>query len=361
MNPDVIDDRVEREEQAQDEQFRQDLDSLYVMPLRILPLATTGLQRARMIKDTRLISAIEIFSDRTTGTGMVYLDDLKASAFGQSRQAFKSDKTMLNSVGHLNSFDVYSLRICLRDLQIEVESDEYLDLSSEKKRELADYMKTFTLPLIKQVYGTEDIDVEDAGDIVKMFSDPDVEVAIQKLRRLSEILNIGLQDIPKFLEDFSDIYLSLAYYQQYLDDITPKIITFVDEMRMLKTNWQMRQDPRLMACCDKLESALNDLIASVTGRFEAFNRNTDQMWENITAERFRKVEALIKAHHSTIGGILCGVGSKMNAWRAAFKDASAGGPVGRSEVIMSDIVHGLDRIIKIDLASPLTAANRNIT
>ena len=177
---------------------------------------------------------------------------------------------------------------------------------------------------------------------------------VQKLRRLSDVLDIGLQDIPTFLEDFSDIYLSLAYYQQYLDDITPKIITFIDEMLMLKTNWQLRQDPRLMDACDALEASLNDLIASVTGRFEAFSRNTDKMWENINAERFRKVEALIKAHHSTIGGILCGVGSKMSAWRMIFPDAEVGGPIRRSEVIMSEIMPGLDKIIKLDRASPLT-------
>ncbi len=108
-----------------------------------------------------------------------------------------------------------------------------------------------------------------------------------------------------------------------------------------------------MEACETLESSLNDLVASVSGRFEAFARNTDQMWENINAERFRKVEALIKAHHSTIGGILCGVGSKMNAWRSKFHDAEAGGPISRSEIIMSDILPGLDKILKLDAASPM--------
>ena len=352
MQTDIIENQQQPE--ADEEQFRRDLDSLYVMPLRILPFASTGLQRAKLVKDSRLKTAIEIFSNKATGTGLVYLDDMVAETFGMSRQEFKADQAILARLGRLNSFDVYSLRICLRELKIEVESNAYLDLSSEKKGELADYMKAFTMPLIKQVYGSADIDVEGAGDIVKLFSDPDVEVAIQKLRRLSDILEIGLQDIPKFLEDFSDIYLSLAYYQQYLDDITPKITVFIDELRVLKTNWQLRQDLRLMNSCNALEASLNDLIASVTGRFEAFSHDTDKMWENINAERFRKVEALIKAHHSTIGGILCGVGSKMNVWRSAFQDADAGGPIGRSEVIMSEIAPGLGKIIKLDAASPLT-------
>ena len=43
----------------------------------------------------------------------------------------------------------------------------------------------------------------------------------------------------------------------------------------------------------------------------------------------------------------------MTAWRSFFRDADAGGPVGRSEIIMSDIVPGLDKIVRIDKASPL--------
>ena len=53
-------------------------------------------------------------------------------------------------------------------------------------------MISFTMPLIKQGYGQDDIDVKDAGDIVKLFSDPDVEAAIEKLRMLSKKLNIKL-------------------------------------------------------------------------------------------------------------------------------------------------------------------------
>lgn len=351
MNPDVIE--WQEKQDAQDRQFRRDLDSLYVLPLSILPLTSGGLQRLRMVKDSRLDSAVEIFSNKDTGTGLLYLDELNANTFNHSKDDFRTDSRLLHNIGRLHSFDVYSLRICLRALKIDPNSQDYLELSEDKKSELKDYMQAFTLPLIKQVYGTTEIDADDSGDIVKLFSDPDVEVALEKLRRLSSVLDIDLADIPKFLEDFSDIYLSLAYYQQYLDDVTPKVIGFIDEMGMIKSNWQLRQDPRMMRACEWLEGTLNDLIASVTGRFEAFSRSTDHMWENITAARFREVEALIKAHHATIGGILCGIGSKMDTWRSFFKDADAGGPISRSEVIMSDILPGLDKVLKLDAASPM--------
>ena len=136
MQTDVIELQEQRE--TEEKQFRRDLDSLHVLPLRILPLASTALQRAKMVKDSRLNSAIEIFSNKATGSGLVYFDDINAATFGMSKQEFRADQAMLESLGRLNSFDVYSLRICLRQLKIDVESDAYLDLSNEKKSELAE-------------------------------------------------------------------------------------------------------------------------------------------------------------------------------------------------------------------------------
>ena len=132
---------------------------------------------------------------------------------------------------------------------------------------------------------------------------------------------------------------------------------FINEISSLKENWQMRQDRRLMNVCVSLENDLNNLIAGVTGRFESFNCNTEAMWENITAERFKSVQNSITTHHSTIGGVLCGLGSKMNAWRASFPTAEMGGPVSRAEVLLSDIVPGMDKIVKLEQSTPLAQAS----
>ncbi len=64
MQTDVIEPKEQQE--ADEKQFRRDLDSLYVLPLRILPLTSTAIQRAKMVKDSRLNSAIEIFSNKAT-------------------------------------------------------------------------------------------------------------------------------------------------------------------------------------------------------------------------------------------------------------------------------------------------------
>jgi hypothetical protein len=327
------------------------------MPLRVLPIKSPSILRARLIKDSHLDSAIELFYTEDGASGQLYLSELDEEMFGENPEDRDNDLHILECVTKLHSFDVYSLRIRLRDANIQVRSTEYLSLSDGKKKELTDYMKAFTMPLIKQVYGQDDMDVKDAGDIVKLFSDPDVSTAIEKLKMLSQKLNIKLTDIPKFLEDFSDIYLSFAYFQQYLDEITPHMIDFIDEISSLKDNWQMRQDTRLMTVCSSLENDLNNLIAGITGRFESFNQNTDAMWENITADRFQAVQNLITSHHAIIGGVLCGLGSKMNAWRANFPTADMGGPVSRAEILLSDIVPGMDKIVKLEQSKPLAIAS----
>ena len=79
-----------------------------------------------------------------------------------------------------------------------------------------------------------------------------------------------MNEIPKFLDDFADIYLSLAYFQDYVDDLTPKLIEMIEDLQGLQTNWQLRQDPHILNTLNRVESELNDLLASVTSRFEAF-------------------------------------------------------------------------------------------
>ena len=337
----------------QDSEFLRDNDSIYVLPLRILPLRSRALLRARMIKDARLESAIEVFSNRESGSGQLYIRDLEVDMFNNDEEMMQEDLHILHGVGALHSFDVYSLRICLREAEIKVKSTEFLNLSEDKKNELKDYMKHFTRPLVREVYGQDDVDVQDASDVIKLFSHPDVDTARQKLKALSDKLSIELTEIPKFLEDFSDIYLSIAYFQQYLDDIAPRMLEFIDEISILKENWQLRQDTRLMTVCRSLENDMNNLIAGVTGRFESFDRNTDRMWENITAERFQAIREMITKHQATIGGVLCGLGSKMNAWRRIYPTADVGGPVSRAELILSDIAPGMDKIVALERSTPL--------
>src|SRR3546814_20907071 len=123
----------------------------------------------------------------------------------------------------------------------------------------------------------------------------------------------------------------------------PTIDDFLAAMADFKINYQLSNDANLMKTCDFLESNINELLAVITGRFENFERSTNAMWNNLSAERFQRVRTIIRSYHTTIGGVLCALSVKMNAWAKLFPDRKVGGPVRRAEFIPSEMKQEIGR------------------
>jgi len=349
--------RVERGDRELTPIEESDMDSLFVLPLYVIPFATPALRKARMIKNAHLRSVVELFSDVSTGSGQVTIEDLPKQMNWPDTGGVHPDHAIARQLAMLHSYDIFSLRIMLRRLKIPLAEQAELQLSPEKNQELTTYMTQFTRPLISQIYGgEEDVKVERFEDMLKLFRDPDVKRARQRLTQMSQALGIEVMEVPRFLEDYGDIFLSLSYYRQCLDQLTPLLEGFIDSMYEIRKNYQMRKDQNLLRACDMIETTINELTAAITGRFENFDRSTKSMWENISAERFQRVKELIQAYHVTIGGVLCGLTVKMNAWARLFPRATAGGPVKRSEFIMTDIRQGLENITRIEDSAPMLAS-----
>lgn len=329
-----------------------DRDSLHTLPLSIIPFETLSLRRARLIKNVRLRSVVELFEEKQTGSGQMEIADV-AKEFGWPKDQPVADRDMLSKLAALHSYDVYSLRISLRDQGIAVNGIDALKLSPAKNAELTEYMAMFTRPLILQIYGGADVQIKDFDDVIALFRDPDVKKAREKLELMAEKLEIKISEVPQFLEDYGDIFLSLSYYRQCLDHLEPIITQFLESLEELRANWQLRQDANLMKTCNEIEQVINGLMAAITGRFENFDRSTKQMWDNISAERFRKVKELIESYHTTIGGVLCALSVKMDAWARLFPAKDVGGPVRRAEFIMSELKQGIENIQKIEDSAPM--------
>jgi len=332
-----------------------DRDSLHALPLAMMPLETRPLRRARLIKNHRLDTRIELFTDADTGSGQMRVEDLVLE-FGWNIAAPPPDLLLLRKLAKLHSYDVFSLRHSLRDMGIEVNDNEHLKLSPAKNAELTSYMTDFTRPLIAQIYGGEDVDIQSFDDVVKLFRNPDIKKALEKIHVMSAKLEIKPEDIPKFMEDYGDIFLSLSYYRQCLDSMEPTITEFLDAIAELKQNFQFKSDQSLAEACTMMESTVNELMAAITGRFENFERGTKNMWDEISATRFRKVENLISTYHTTIGGVLCSLNVKMDAWITLFPSPTAGGPGKRAEFIMGDMQQGMDKIQSIEDSAPMLSA-----
>ena len=328
-----------------------DRDSLHTLPLSIHPFQSGRLKHARLIKNSKLEPVVEFFRGPRTGSGQVAIEDLWQE-LEWSEDEPHPDLILLRKLAPLPSYDVYSLRILYRQRGIPVSHIDYLKLSDRKVEQLTGYMREFTHPLILQVYGRDDMSIRNFEDVITLFREPNLEQAREKLKKMADILDIALDDLPAFLEDCGDTFLSLSYYRQCLDQIEPLIGAFIESLSDIRSNRQLQDDPYLMKVCDQLETLFSRLRSTLERRFATFDRITRDMWEDVSAERFRRIAAMITGYHTTIGGILCALTVKTSAWNSLFPTHQAGGPVSRAEFIVSDMKFGLEIIRNIEASAP---------
>ena len=104
-----------------------------------------------------------------------------------------------------------------------------------------------------------------------MFKNPDRDQAMENLKKLAARLNVALPEIPRFLEDYSDIFLSLAYFKNCLDTIAPSIREFLESMEELRGNFLIKNDTNFVKTSLFVENNLNNVTASITGRLRVFS------------------------------------------------------------------------------------------
>ncbi|MDA0240544.1 MAG: hypothetical protein O3A84_11035, partial [Proteobacteria bacterium] len=290
-----------------------DRDSLHTLSLAFLPLQNNGIRSARLIKNAELDSVVEMFREKETGSGQVTIETLP-QVFGWPPDAPFPDLPLLTKLSELLSYDVYSLRIALRDLGIDVNKEKFLKLSDAKTEELTAYMKAFTEPLIRQVYGGTDVSVSGYDDLIGLFRNADIEDARKNLQAIADRLKIPLAGVPKFLEDFGDIFLALSYYKQCLRDIEPRQHSLLESLRELRETRMFHDDKTLMQACDDVEGNMERMHRALEARMEEFESRTANLWDNLSAEMFRHVQTLVTRNHVVVGGALCTLAVKVDAW-----------------------------------------------
>ena len=227
-----------------------------------------------------------------------------------------------------------------------------LSLSDAKQTELTNYMKEFTRPLIAQIYGDEDKNISDLEGVLNLFRDPDIDKAREKLEIMADQLKIEIKDVPKFLEDYGDIYLSLSYFKKGLKDYESSIDMFLESVNELREHGELKKDKKFMKACHTITGTIDHLLTSNKERFNYLEKYTKDMWNDLSAEKFHSVENTIKSYHTTIGGALCTLSVKMDAWTKKFPSNKGGGPIQRSDFILSDMIHGIDKILEMERKAP---------
>ncbi len=301
------------------EQTEAPCDAINVLELSSMPLRSARLKRAKLLKNVRLESVVEMFRDTGSGSGQIECSQVYKH-FSWPEGFKHPDQQLLVRLGKLPSYDVFSLRVALRRLGIEVDAMASLQLSDEKKSSLASHMQQFTAPLIREIYGDHSHEIEDFDQLINMFRHSDKEAVLDNLKFLANRLQIELVEVPQFLEDYADIALSIAYFQELFDTLVPLANNFLSDLDYLLTVPEFKHDPRFVRDADKLKSAIDHIVAAVAARFEGFTRVTNNMWHDISAKSFRKIRKQIAAHHMAVGGMLCGLSVKVRGWNEAFSE-----------------------------------------
>lgn len=327
-------------------------DSLYILPLVTVPIATSALQHARLIKNSHLESVVELFQDDVSGSGQIRPEDLNRVFQFDSENG--NDEAIVRSLCKLHSYDVYSLRLELRKLGIVVDEHTHLQISERKKAELAEYMHAFTKPLVAAVYGDCKQSVADPTELINMFLSPDQDKARENLEGLARDLGIGVQDIPAFLEDYGDVYLSLAYYQHCLDSYVEKLQDFLVWLQTTCAARDARADTEFLKTSAYLERRLHRIMSDVQNILDMFTKRTVDMWNDVSADKFHEMKDFVLDYQIKIGAALCAVTVKLDAWSTQFPNKSAGGVARRIEFVMREMRYGMDGIEDIAQAEMVT-------
>jgi len=319
-----------------------DMDSLYRLPLGLLPLKTMALRRHSLIKNAQLHSVVELFRDSGSGSGQIQPDHLH-NHFNSQAPELMSDVAILKRLAAIGSYDVYTLRVALRELDIGFENYDALRLSPEKYRELTQLMKQYTRPIVRRLFAKDGAALDGYGNLVEYLRNPDRDTVLCELEKLAADLETDVSAIPRFLENYGDTFLGFSYFRSCLTESEERIKHFRPWVQALLGSSIAQSNPSLQSRTTQAMQALYGIVASVKQRFDHFDQSSSHFWEDPTAESFHTLRAQIVEQHGATGSVLCGLVVKLNLWEGRF--ATHGGSFQRRiEFLESEIIPGLSAL-----------------
>ena len=321
-----------------------DRDAIDKLSLSSIPLASNALKGAKLIKNARMETTVELHNDPLSGSLQVAPENI-----GDFMKTSPRDQAIINSLAGLHSFDVYSLRTNLKKLGVEVEDAESLELSDDMKEGLSIYSMEFIRPLVEKIFGQGREDLHTSEGLQRIFRDPDMARVKENLKIMAARTGIPLADIPKFLEEYSDVFLSVAYYRYGFESVGPDVDRFLFWMHDLRAHRDTAASPKGAAQCKQVEETMRFLANSIRERLGQFQSGFETFWKDINHNSFQQMRTQIEENHASMGSVLCGVIVKMHLWKKEFPDNNVGGPSTRIKFVMTELEPGLVRLKDLEL------------
>ncbi len=315
-----------------------DMDTLDKFPLSIVPLTSNSLKNAKLIKNARMETTLELHNDPITGSYQI-----PPEAISDSFKGAEQDQDIIVKLALLNSYDIFSLRSSMKKLGVDL--TEELKLSDDMKGVLNGYTIQFTRPLIENIFGSERVDGDEPEALQNILRDPDVAKVRENLAIMTKKTGIPLTEIPPFLEQYADVFSSVAYYRFSFESISPSIERFGKWIGDIKNHRDVTATPQTMASCKKTDEVVRFLEKSIRERLNRLQYSFETFWGDINQASFASLQQQIEDNHSSMGAVLCGLVVKMRGWEKAFpENSAAGGPTTRAKFVVTDMEPGLDKL-----------------
>lgn len=326
-------------------------DSLSSLPLAMIPLSTPGLQRARLVKNARLETAVELYRDEATGSGQCKLEHLD-DVFPSYKTELEQDREKLEALSTLNSFDVFSLRIGLRKLELGITDDDFLRLSDDLREKLMVRLPEYSRPLVTFIYGEgDDDDLHTFTNPLAKLTQEATESAKKNVKSLAGLLNYPVSKIPDFVGEYGDLATSLCYFRHIFNRTTDDVNDFKTWLSELRTIPTLKQNDDLMRIHRSTEGTLDYLNKSLNARFGVFDQQFKTFWNDITPETWTALKLLLTSNYSNIGGVLCGLQVKMELWKERFPGMD-GSAQKKVDFLKVEIVPGLSSLFELESSAP---------
>ena len=316
---------------------QNDMDALDTFPLSIVPLTSMSLKSAKLIKNARMETTVELHNDPITGSYQIFPE-----AIAETFKGAEKDQELIVKLSLLNSYDVFSLRNSIKKLGLELEDPAVLSLSPEMRTTLNAYALHFTRPLLENIFG--DNNANDTQDLQQLLRDPDVARVRQNLMIMTQKTGIPLTNIPKFIEDYNDVFLSLSYYRHGFENLSESIIRILIWIDELRHHRDITSTPQTLSSCKRTEDALKFLSTSLRERLGRLQYSFETFWKDINQQSFLNLRQQIEDNHASMGAVLCGLVVKLRNWEKTFPDNTVGGPVTRAKFVVTELEPGLERL-----------------
>jgi hypothetical protein len=327
-----------------------DRDSIHTLPLSVAPIKTSAMRKARLVKNVRLETRIELFREKGMGSGQIAVEEV-ADFFTDEEGGLKDDILLLRRLSQLPAFDPYTLRIGLRQAGVDVLNLDAFQLSDAKKRELMPLMQNITRPLMQHLYGDGGDDANDLATLIDRIAHPDTPKVRRRIGSMARDLGITVDQLPDMLETYGDTYLALSYYRSYFLYCLPAVNRLLRWITDVRDSGNLRNDQAMQKEIAKVEEILSFVSTSVTGRFNGFDRETVVRWDQVTIETFNAVRGAISRHQRSLAEVLCGLTVKVYEWEERFP-SGGGSPEKRADFVSSEIKPGLERLWAMERRAP---------